>query len=152
MQSSNRLQYGASIKYRSDGSCLITGWNVYSGAYCCSNDIRKTIKYFVFLFGIKIKILTKMDVKNKTFWEEFIEIYRQNTCLWDVKSKDYSNKIKRNASYDILLKKYKELFPEGTLDNMKKKINNIRTSFRRELKKVSVSMEKEFFFHYIIRQ
>jgi hypothetical protein len=42
-----------------------------------------------------------MYPKNKVFWEEFIEIYRQNTSgfLWEVKSKDYSNKMKRNSSY-----------------------------------------------------
>lgn len=77
-----------------------------------------------------------MDIKQKSFWEEFIELYRENKCLWDVKSKDYANKIKRNMSYDILFVKFKELFPQGTKDMMKKKINNIRTSFRREMKKV----------------
>jgi hypothetical protein len=40
-----------------------------------------------------------MDPKNKVFWEEFIEIYRQNSCLWEVKSKDYSNKMKRNSAF-----------------------------------------------------
>jgi hypothetical protein len=28
-----------------------------------------------------------MDPKNNVFWEEFIEIYRQNSCLWEVKSR-----------------------------------------------------------------
>jgi hypothetical protein len=46
-----------------------------------------------------------MDPKNKVFWEEFIEIYRQNSCLWEVKRKDYSNKMKYNSSYEILLRK-----------------------------------------------
>jgi hypothetical protein len=46
-----------------------------------------------------------MDPKNKVFWEEFIEIYRQNSCLWEVKSKDYSNKTKRNSGYEVLLRK-----------------------------------------------
>jgi len=36
-----------------------------------------------------------MDV-NKDFWEDFIELNRNHSCLWNVKCKDYSNKIKRN--------------------------------------------------------
>ncbi|CAH1982301.1 unnamed protein product, partial [Acanthoscelides obtectus] len=63
----------------------------------------------------------------------------KNKCLWDVKSKDYANKMKRNMSYDILFTKFKEVCPEGTRETMKKKINNIRTSFRREMKKVEDS-------------
>jgi hypothetical protein len=46
-----------------------------------------------------------MDPKNKVFWEEFIEIYLLNSCLWEVKSKDYSNKMKRNSSYEVLLRR-----------------------------------------------
>lgn len=78
-----------------------------------------------------------MEIQYKSFWEDFIELYRENTCLWDVKSKEYSNKIKRNSSYDVLLQKLKEINPQATLDLLKKKINNMRTAFRRELKKVS---------------
>jgi len=78
-----------------------------------------------------------MDV-NKDFWEDFIELYRNHSCLWNVKCKDYSNKIKRNSSYEILLKKLKEIYPEATTELLKKKINNMRTTFRRELKKVSI--------------
>ena len=33
----------------------------------------------------------------------FIEVYREQTCLWDVKSKDYANKSKINNSYEVLL-------------------------------------------------
>jgi hypothetical protein len=55
--------------------------------------------------AIKQDYEVAMDPKNKVFWEEFIEIYRQNSCLWEVKSKDYSNKIKRNSSHEVLLRK-----------------------------------------------
>lgn len=80
-----------------------------------------------------------MDVSNKSFWKDFIELYRQNSCLWDVKSKDYTNKLKKNESYGILLRKLRDSIPDATIDTLKKKINNIRTSFRRELKKVKES-------------
>jgi hypothetical protein len=65
-----------------------------------------------------------MDPKNKVFWEEFFEIYRQNICLWEVKFKDYSNKMKRNSSYEVLLRKLQEIYPQATTDFLKKKISN----------------------------
>lgn len=75
--------------------------------------------------------------ENRQFWTEFIEIYRDHSCLWNVKSEEYSNKHKRNSSYEVLLRKMKEINPDATLELLKKKINNIRTAFRREFKKVS---------------
>jgi hypothetical protein len=78
-----------------------------------------------------------MDPKNKVFWEEFIEIYRQNSCLWEVKCKDYSHEMKRNSSYEVLLRRLQEIYPQATTDFLKKKISNMRTAFRCELKKVS---------------
>jgi hypothetical protein len=62
-----------------------------------------------------------MDPKNKLFWEKFIEIYRQNSCLWEVKSKYYSNKMKRNSSYEVLSRKLQEIYPQATSDFLKKK-------------------------------
>lgn len=59
-----------------------------------------------------------MDV-NKYFWEDFIKLYRNNSCFWNVKCKDYSNKIKRNSTYEILLKK--NIYPEATTKLLKKK-------------------------------
>jgi hypothetical protein len=63
-----------------------------------------------------------MDSKNKVFWEEFIEIYRKNSWLWEVKSKDYSNKTKRSSSYEVLLRKLQEIYPKATIDFLKKKL------------------------------
>nr|CAI5843165.1 unnamed protein product [Callosobruchus analis] len=77
-----------------------------------------------------------------SFWVDFIESYREQVCLWDVKSKDYSNKQKRNASYEMLLQKLKEINPQATIEILKKKINNMRTAFRRELKKENVQSSK----------
>ncbi|MCL4167768.1 UNVERIFIED_CONTAM: hypothetical protein GTU68_001426 [Idotea baltica] len=48
--------------------------------------------------------------------EDFIEIYKSEQCLWKVQCKDYHNRDKRI-----------------------KKINNLRTLYRKELKKVQTS-------------
>lgn len=86
----------------------------------------------MFDFSLKIAIMEK----NERFWEEFIDIYHEHPCLWEVKSKDYANKHKRNAAYGILLEKFKQINTNATVEVLKKKINNMRTAFRRELKKV----------------
>lgn len=39
----------------------------------------------------------------------------------------------------VLLKKYQERFPTATLDGVKKKINSLRTNYRKKLKKVNDS-------------
>ena len=36
---------------------------------------------------------------SKDFLLEFIELFRQEECLWKVKSKDYYNRSKKDASY-----------------------------------------------------
>uniref|UniRef100_A0A6P7GIB1 Uncharacterized protein LOC114343021 n=1 Tax=Diabrotica virgifera virgifera TaxID=50390 RepID=A0A6P7GIB1_DIAVI len=78
---------------------------------------------------------------NRQFWTELIELYRENSCLWNSTSKDYTNKWKRQASYEKLLEKLKAVNPTATLDNLKKKIGNMRTAFQREFKKVQASKE-----------
>nr|CAI5848387.1 unnamed protein product [Callosobruchus analis]CAI5866035.1 unnamed protein product [Callosobruchus analis] len=72
-----------------------------------------------------------------SFWVEFIESYREQVCLWDVTSKDYSYKQKRNASYEM--QKLKEINPQATIEILEKKISNMRTALRRELKNVQSS-------------
>lgn len=79
---------------------------------------------------------------NKHFWSEFIELYRDQRSLWDVKSKGYCNKHSRNDGYSILLEKCREVFPTADEKFVKSKIESLRASFRRELKKVQQSKNK----------
>lgn len=80
---------------------------------------------------------------NKSFFLEFLEIYRKNECLWKVKSKYYYNKTKKKEGYAQLLAKGRTADPNFTEDDVKKKINNFRSSFRKEYKKVSASVTEE---------
>ncbi|XP_039287072.1 uncharacterized protein LOC111054809 [Nilaparvata lugens] len=70
------------------------------------------------------------------FISAFIELYRAYPCLWKVKDDTYSNKRSRDEAYGELLKFYKKTVPSATIDTVKKKINNLRCAFRKELKKV----------------
>jgi hypothetical protein len=71
--------------------------------------------------------------------EEFIEIYQSEPCLWKIKSKDYHNRAKKDAAYARLVGKLKEVEPSADKDSVVKKINNIRSNYRKELKKVKAS-------------
>nr|CAI5870223.1 unnamed protein product [Callosobruchus analis] len=75
---------------------------------------------------------------NKKFWAEFINLYReQSSALWHVRSKEYSNKHVKRESYAVLVEKTKEAFPAADEIFMKSKIESLRPSFCRDLKKGS---------------
>ena len=65
----------------------------------------------------------------------FIEIYRNEPSLWFIKSKDYSNREVKNAAYGKLVNKLREIDPSANKDTVVKKINNLRSSYNKELKK-----------------
>ncbi|XP_072051063.1 uncharacterized protein [Amphiura filiformis] len=69
----------------------------------------------------------------------WIQVYRQLTTLWKVKSKEYRDKNQKNAAYEILLAKYRERYHEATMEDAKKKINSLRTNYRKEFKKAQDS-------------
>ena len=73
--------------------------------------------------------------KEREIIMDFIDIYKTHTALWKVKSKEYSNRELRNKGLEELREKLKELIPHCTKDDVMKKINSLRSSFRRELRK-----------------
>jgi hypothetical protein len=58
--------------------------------------------------------------------------------LWNAKSKDYSNR-KKKEQYEHLLGKYRERFPDADKNQLIKKFNSLRTNFRKELKRIKNS-------------
>ena len=63
-------------------------------------------------------------------------MYRSLPALWDVKCKDYTNRGKKKEQYDVLIKKYREYIPNADKQDVIKKINSLRTNFRKELKRI----------------
>jgi len=59
--------------------------------------------------------------------------------LWKVKSKEYSDRVKKNLAYEHLTTKLKEIDPDANKGKVVKKINSLRSCFRKELKKVNDS-------------
>ncbi|KAL1489915.1 hypothetical protein ABEB36_013841 [Hypothenemus hampei] len=76
---------------------------------------------------------------NCEFLLEFIQMYRSLPCIWKVKSNEYSNRIIKNKAYEKLLTKLRETDKDATIATVKKKIDSLRGSFRKELKKVKES-------------
>lgn len=75
----------------------------------------------------------------REFLIEFIELYRSFTCLWLVKSKEYSDRNKKDLAYIELVKKFKEFDPSADRNTVVKKINALRTVYKKELLKVKSS-------------
>jgi hypothetical protein len=76
---------------------------------------------------------------TKEFLTEFIELYDTQKCLWNVKSKDYSNRTKKDDAYESLIHKMKQVDEQADSAAVVNSINNLRITFRRKLKKVVAS-------------
>ncbi|CAD1477185.1 unnamed protein product [Heterotrigona itama] len=75
------------------------------------------------------------------FLAEFIHLYRSFPCLWQVRYKGYKDRLLRNRAYDALVQKLREVNPVADRETVIRKINTLRTAFRREYKKVQSSLK-----------
>ena len=84
---------------------------------------------------------TDFDLRtvSREFLTEFIHMYLEYPCLWKVNSKKYSDRVKKNLAYEHLARKLKEIDPDANKEKVVKKINSLRSCFRKELKKVNDS-------------
>lgn len=73
---------------------------------------------------------------HQKFLREFIYLYRQQECLWNKDHPNYKNRNDRSEAYEILLKKCKEYIPEADEDYVRLRIDSMRSTFRKERKKV----------------
>lgn len=88
-----------------------------------------------------VPISVKMSKYSQQFLTEFFEIYRSFTCLWKVKAPEYHDRVARKRAMCTLVAKFKEVEPSATEEFVKKKINNYRTSYKRERNLVEASLK-----------
>lgn len=62
---------------------------------------------------------------------QLIELYREMECLWDIKSPQYKNNVKRKAALTYISEKM-----ELSEEIVKKKINSLRATYLLEKKKI----------------
>ena len=72
---------------------------------------------------------------NIKAWREIFQLLEESPALWKVKSLDYKNKLKSEEAWDVLLEKYLEIDSGASLATFKNIIINVRTCYRRKLKK-----------------
>ncbi|KAF5301675.1 hypothetical protein FQR65_LT19202 [Abscondita terminalis] len=84
----------------------------------------------------------KNDIRNvpKGVLKEFIEVYRANPALWQIKNKTlYNNRNLKTRGYSALVSVWKKYDPDADQKTVKLKIQSLRGSYRKELKKVEKS-------------
>jgi len=84
----------------------------------CVVSSRPKLSSFIVLL---LSTSCSMATWSKDFLLGFIEQFRQEECLWKVKSKDYYNRSKKDASYRTLIGKVHEVEPDATRDTVVKK-------------------------------
>lgn len=76
----------------------------------------------------------------KAFITEFIELYKSLPCLWKVKSKEYNDRNMKNLAYRKMVAKLREMDPTADRESVIKKINSLRSSYRKEKRKTNESL------------
>lgn len=81
-----------------------------------------------------------MSVKNdQYFWRGFIQLYKNFPGVWKVKSDLYKNRVLTQDAYEKLKEKLNTIDSNVDINITKKKINTLRSNYRRKLKKVLAS-------------
>ena len=78
---------------------------------------------------------------SKAFMLEFIHLYRSLESLWKVKSPSYSDRDLKAEGYQKLVDHMKKVDPEADKEFVARKINTMRSVYRKELHKVMKSKE-----------
>lgn len=71
----------------------------------------------------------------------FIQVYKQLPCLWRVKSKDFCNKSKREEAWRSLVDFTGKSIPDVDVEFVKKRVEILRASFRKEFNRVRESLK-----------
>ncbi|CAD0198405.1 unnamed protein product [Chrysodeixis includens] len=70
---------------------------------------------------------------------EFIETYRDLPCLWDSTQDSYKDTDQKKDGWEHLLAILKQIEPAANVTSVKKKMENLKSCYYRELKKVKQS-------------
>lgn len=91
----------------------------------------------------KLNLFNDLRSYSRHWVKEFIEAYKNEVCLWQTKHPDYNNHILRNQAYDKLVEKLKEVESSPDRSMVVRKINSLRSAFRREFRKKCVRHDYE---------
>ena len=79
------------------------------------------------------------DIRNcsREFLTKFIQLYQSFSSLWWIKSKEYCDRDEKAKAYEQLVGKYREIDAEANREMVVKKINSIRSVYRKDKLKYS---------------
>ncbi|XP_014289873.1 uncharacterized protein [Halyomorpha halys] len=77
---------------------------------------------------------------NKDIIEKLICLYRERPCLWKLNHEHYTNKAVKYRMYSEIVDALRDDLPEVDHISVKNKIQNLRSSYRKEIKKVEASL------------
>ncbi|XP_053972731.1 uncharacterized protein LOC128888067 [Hylaeus anthracinus] len=83
------------------------------------------------------EMLQDKSNNNDDVLRTFIETYEALPELWNSMHTYYSNKARRNLALDKLADIYGKLKPGANRDDVRKKINTLRSNYRKELRKIA---------------
>ena len=69
----------------------------------------------------------------------FLDLYREETCLSKIKSKQYCNQFAKERAYHELVSFCRQFDKNANKDTVTRKINNFRCAFRKEFNKYEKS-------------
>lgn len=119
-------------------SCSVPNWPIrlYGVEIDCQCGVhRAPEKLSLTLFDTQVVI--KME---RAILTDILELYKDFRCLWDTSDEDYYKKHKKQEALSTMLNRWKEIDGKANHDTVKKKLDNMRTTFFREWKKVSRNM------------
>lgn len=79
------------------------------------------------------------SVGDRDCLQRFIAVYESFPELWNKALPSYMNKYKKKIALEKLLTIYKEIKPNATVKDVTKKLNTLRSNFRRERNKIKSS-------------
>lgn len=65
--------------------------------------------------------------------ESFIQLYKENECLYNKNHTDYNNKTVKIVAFKNILHKLKRFLPNLELNDLIEKLTSIRTQFAKEV-------------------
>ncbi|XP_034840503.1 uncharacterized protein [Maniola hyperantus] len=87
-----------------------------------------------------------MDVRMVTLdpkaIKDLLRMYREAPCLWDQTDLLYMNKEARKEAFQAILKKMKTYHEDITLDIVKRKLENMRATYKREVRRMLAARQR----------
>ncbi|XP_049848488.1 uncharacterized protein LOC126315258 isoform X1 [Schistocerca gregaria] len=80
------------------------------------------------------------EINHRSVVIAVIELWERNRCLWDLADTKRYCRETRNEAYQSLLSVYRKMDPSATLENLKRKLQNMKAAYKREHKKVKSCM------------